>query len=385
MKFKKIFSGFLAVASMLVGVGTVAQPFEVSASTIYIKQGDVDNDGYTSISDLVWISHYLHGMNTANSNEITRMDATRDGVIDYQDYNMVVNFNLGIGSPQTYYQEPYDSLNDETRSYYKYSYSNGSVVGTVQPYTLYLPGTNTNMLRSAKRALTAPTFIRDYSNINTVQITTSDGLGSGFIVGDHIVATAAHVISGGTSNNISIANNIKVKVYDATESSYVEYNVDSVHVPQDYFTTSSVDYNYDYALLHIDSQYDNDDNKTFEQYNAWNIGYMTSKFIADNGIVVASGFTVPANSPSGSTIHRYYSSGSIYDDSDTTDLRFHANAGSNGGDSGGPVYYNSDYNSEIIKSVVGNVTGGGLGADYKVWGCRMIPTIARFYLNNSNI
>ncbi len=385
---RRICSTLVAIASS-VSMFSIMPITNVSATTIYVKEGDVNNDGSTSVTDAVITSKYLHGSVSCSEENITRMDATREGIIDYQDYNFIINCIIGYETPQTYYQTVYDPIIDESRTYYKYSYSNGSAVGSPTEYTLNVPGDGSNMREALDR--TTPNFIRDYTNISTVRIfgniDNTYFSGSGFIIDDHVVATCVHCVALGTSNNISVFNNLKVRVYDSTESTYIDYNIDSVHVPKSYFPNNSniEPYNeYDYALIHIDSQYDNDSSKTFSQYDPYNIGYMTSKFFSDQGTITTSGYTTDPNNQTAGT-HRYYSQGTVYNN--PTANKYGSYACANNGDSGGIAYYNSNYNNSIIKSAVGNINSRGYANYnlYETFGCRMTPTLARFYLHNSNI
>ncbi|MBE6846083.1 MAG: trypsin-like serine protease [Ruminococcus sp.] len=380
MKLKKIMSAVVATTTLLTGTA-----FHASASKATILQGDANNDNSVNVSDVAWLSRYLVGKENADSYNITCADATRDGIIDYQDHNMILDFciNKDSNKPITYQAELYDNLNNEERDYYKFSYANGEATG-IEEYTLEKPVSKArtySLLREAEEEYDYD-FVRDYSNTGVVKV----GNGSGFIVDDHLVLTAAHCVCGGTASNILVAEDLTVTVYNSDETTFKVYTVDSIHVPQKYFdfddkggSTYNVDF--DYALIHIDSRYDNIPSKTFSQYEPFQIGYITKKFIEKQITVTTSGFTAIPDSSEG--MHRYYSVGNIV--SDSTDLRYHAYANANYGDSGGLAYYNSVYNEEVIKSAIGNITGGGEGADYDSSGVRITPTIARFIFNNEYI
>lgn len=364
------------MATLVTSVGM----FPVSATNVLILQGDANNDNSVNVRDVAWLSRYLQGKEHADSYNITSADANRDGVIDYQDHNMILD-NISK-TPVTYQTELYDNLNDEERTYYKFSYSNGATTSRKE-YTL--SESNATAYNALRTTEDIPNFVRDYSNTGVVRV----GNGSGFIVDDHLVITAAHCVCDWTLSNPKAHQNLTVTVYNNDETSSKTYTVDSIHVPKKYYSNDSAQRDaYDYALLHIDNRYDNIPTRTFSQYEPFKIGYATNEFIKDGGTIITSGFTTNPNSSQGN--HRYYSTGSmidwnLVDPNFPGDLRYHANAGANAGDSGGLAYYNSDYNDELIKSAIGNITGGGPGAGYMVWGVRMTPTIARFIFNNENI
>ncbi len=383
------------IAGMVISLALIgsAMPMtaSVSASEVSILQGDANNDNIVNVRDVAWLSRYLQGTAHATAYNITCADATRDGIIDYQDHNMILDFCVNQTSvvPITYRTELYDNLNNEEREYYKFSYANGSSIG-IEEYTLQSPSASTTAYNLLRETTDTPEFIRDTSNIGVVKIECDFGtftsLGSGFIVDDHLIVTAAHSVCGGTAAEPTANPNITVKVYNANETTSKVYTIDSIHVPQEFYAYDEErDYNYDYALLHIDSHYDNIPIRTFSQYEPFKLGYMTSKFIDDKGSIVTSGFTDAPDSEEGN--HRYYSMGNIDVNVlvQTTDLRYYSNSGANGGDSGGLAYYNSVYNNELIKSAIGNITGGGSNVNYIACGVRITPTIARFIFNNENI
>lgn len=363
--FKKIMSTAVAMATLLTGMS-----FPVSATMVTILQGDVNNDNFVNVRDVAWMARYLKGTQSADSYNVTAADATKDGIIDYQDHNMILD-NIS-NNPQTYARELYENLNDEERDYYKFGYSNKVPTGRSE-YTL--PASNTTTYSLSRATESIPDFVRDYSNTGVVRV----GNGSGFIVDDHLVITAAHCVCGGTSSNPTAFADLEVTVYNDDETVSKKYTIDSIHVPQEYYGSDKD--SYDYALIHIDDHYDNIPTRTFSQYEPYQIGYITNKFIDDERTIITSGYTTIPNSSQEN--NRYYSVGNV--DSKSTNLRYHAQAGSNYGDSGGLAYYESKYNNEIIKSAIGNITGGGDGAGYMAWGVRITPTIARFIFNNENI
>ena len=69
--FKAAVSSALALSMALAAV-----PITASASdAITFLEGDVNDDGYVTVSDVALIAKYLNGKSGASSEEITRMDA----------------------------------------------------------------------------------------------------------------------------------------------------------------------------------------------------------------------------------------------------------------------------------------------------------------------
>ncbi len=376
-KLKKLLSIAMSVGMIATSIVATMPANTVSATSITFKQGDANGDGAVTIADLTAVSQYLSGNRGATAQQITRMDATQNKVIEEQDYIMIYDCIDGYTTPQTVTTNVYTNIDDSARTYYVFDRNTTNIIGN---YTLPA-NTSTSPISTYKRFQTTDDYL-DTENMNTVRLLYNRNgqpyVGSGFIVDDHVIATAAHCLYNG-NNSVS---DLTVEVYNyACTEVLATITPKTMHIPQLFYQYHDTGYkdNYDYALIYVEED--------LSQYGKWSLGCMTTEFMATGSDVIASGFTgdIENNKP----VSRYYSCGDIinYSESENVkndkNLRFTAEAMSYSGKSGGPAYYESDYDETTIRTVVGIVTGGGL--NNATWATRITPTLLKFYLNNSNI
>lgn len=213
--------------------------------------------------------------------------------------------------------------------------------------------------------------------------------GTGFIVGAHYVATAAHCVFNIKNKKFVDSLRVIVCAEDADKPLLV---CDAVraHVPKIYTRNSTSgaqrDAN-DYGLIYVEED--------LSQYGIFNLGVPTNKFLANGGAVTASGFplNIVENGNIATKTNRYRSDGTaqiynyyndIKDYSGTVDRRFQATCVISGGDSGGPVYTVAKLNGKEYKTVIGIATGGIMnGTSFTgTFGVRITPNLLHFYMNN---
>jgi len=377
MKLKKTVKS-LAAAVITLSLACVTVPFTASANTdtttISFWQGDVNGDGDVSTADVVLVLRYLNGSVGASVQQLTRMDVFTNKVIEMQDYNKILDFAANIETPQFVESELYSAIDCTSRRYSKYDYELEKEMGN------YVITANTSSAGVNSRIFETYNDYRDYENLNTVQLDLDGNIGSGFIVGEHVVATAAHCLYGSDGNGgFTFCPNVEINVYNAAGTQIVQtYTPVSAHIPVNYRAHLTIgdgfEDNYDYALLYVEED--------LSSHGIWSLGCMTTEFMATGSNVIASGFTAHD-----SVYSRYYSRGPIRNpvEIDTgknnMDLRFTSESKLYGGKSGGPVYYEATYGGNTIKSVIGIGTGAEPQSN-NTWGTRITPTILQFYLNN---
>lgn len=157
--------------------------------------------------------------------------------------------------------------------------------------------------------------------------------GSGFIVGNHMIATAAHCVFQQASNHFV---DFKIRIYDKDGQSELKtVKPTYIHIPKKYFDydggyTKEV-IESDYALIYVEED--------LSEYNQFSLGITLDHYVDMGWNLMVSGF------PSLSFMDkktRVISKGRIYRES-TTDKRFEFSAKTAGGFSGGPIFYNETY------------------------------------------
>lgn len=345
-----------------------------SASSVY---GDVDGDGKVTIGDVVGINKYLAGVYNFTGDVLCRVDFNHDFIVDQNDVKnilscvLIPNYQFPICN-----QQQYEMCNNESRKYIKYDVNKGrKELYTLNKLETYLPNQQNSRDRYDN--------VRDYENINTVFLNyDKGGYGSGFIVDDHIIATAAHCVY----DDEEIVSDFTIKIWDENCSKILkEIKPKEIHFPELYTSTlGGEESNYDYALVYVDED--------LSEYGIWSLGTVTDSensandFYSSDKELIVSGFT-KLNDNEG--IKRYYSRGEVVDFTSNPNeshnkkaYRINCLADSSGGKSGGPMYYEYNYKGDIYKTVVGVYTGG---TEKNSWSVRITPTLLQFYRNNNNI
>ncbi|MDE6520910.1 MAG: trypsin-like serine protease [Ruminococcus sp.] len=377
-KFKKQFSGVLATTAVL--LCSSLSPFaSASAATTSILLGDANGDGYVNIADATFIAQYLGGKYVVNAKNFTAMDVNEDGVIDETDQRMIQYLEAGYTSSKigTIVNKTCYTLPLSNAVQYRRHDCSDSNLKSYKTYTIPV-GESTNAVEDIPVAYASQDNTKDNENIACVEISSSIGVGSGFIVSNNTIATAAHCIYNDSSNEF--AKNVKVKVYVDENVSYTA-SAEFLHMPSKYINGNDCDVNYDYALIRVGDFKDKNGNKVNVGKYSVNLGIMTDEFInAKKGSLTSVGYTTIDN------IHtRYQSTGVISPDIPSHEYayRYHIESKGGGGKSGGMTYFDSSYtfpgSSSTIntRSTVGVHTSGGDG--HKSYGVRVNLNLIRFY------
>ncbi len=371
--FNKKILATLAAAVTAVSVGSV---FSTSASAATFLQGDVNGDGNVTSIDLVKINKYLSGLaSAADANVVTRMDCDNDKAITRTDAYAITTYLIGTNTPSTVVRPVLTKPSSTGRNYCKYNLETKIETSySIRP---------TEVIDNLATASLDVNNYQDTQNLNAVQLSigSSGAVGSGFIVDDYVIATAAHCVTNKTNTSCEYVESITVNVYAADGVTLLDTaNAIEVHIPSFYKTSTNGNQDaYDYALIRVD--------KDLSAHGVWDMGVTTAEFMETGADVTSTGFTDLGD---GNGYRRYYSTGSAIpfasEENGTVDNpnRIQTEARCNGGKSGGPIYYETIANSATVKSVVGITTGKDAG-DAHTWGVRMTPHVIQFYLNNSNI
>ena len=379
--------------SCLVSIGVLASTMmsfvsSTSFAATNVLMGDANNNGSVTYSDYAAILQYLNGYAPVSARSFTAMDVNQDKIIDMTDaYIIQYRLAYNISAP-TVQKELYTLPDDSTRSYKKYTCDTGITTS----YTL----SNSTASSNADFDYPVATVSDEIDNENTNVVHLSCG-GSGFVIGEHLIATAAHCVYNGSDNDF--LSNITVNIYDEgaevdSSNLIASFEAESYHIPTQYITLlgqndGHMD-NYDYALIYVGT--DSQGNDLLDYVSPWQFAIPSLEFTkAEIGQLTSSGFTHHnIDNVVGDEYARFYSIGTVIDFSEIEDeehnvpnLRVYTDAATPGGKSGGAMYYTSSYSTAINKSVAAVVSGGD--DDSGSWGVKINPTLLRFYKQNPYI
>ncbi len=362
---KKLISAIAEFAAVCVAATSLV------ANAAYIDPSG--NDGVTA-NDSLYIQKFLAGL--FPSYNLNSMDVDMNGVVSQMDSDKILSYLTNKDKPLLADAPAnYDTTtlkNMEERVYRKHSYSSSSST-SYTTYTVKRPPSS-NMMSFDSDCMPMGiigdnTMIRDYDTA----VVSLRNYGTGFIVGEHIIATAAHCVS--NYNTGTFRDNI-IDIIDENNNIIDSFHAESVHVPTNYFTTNSATrMKHDYALLYVPSI-------DLSEYGMFFFGVAKNDYLSNtSNQVIVAGF--PSQYPNGydNSVYglRFKAIGNVQNN--FTDFRFSYNTDTAGGDSGGPVYVEegfvgSDNLWHEYKTVVGIHTHNGNS------GVRVTPELLTFYNRN---
>lgn len=386
MKTRKMIAAVMAVLCM-----TGAMPAMTSSASYDSR--DVNHDGAVNIQDVIAINHHLAG--TKYYLEYNQLDANQSHTVDYADSRCVMHATINSSYSACYirqygngYMQPVDmpavsstitldsSVNQtNSRSYIGYSYLTHEEIPEYEltVTTATLNAAQNNQARVLINGDDNRTVAHGYENTGIVLI---NGGVTGFIVGDHEIATVAHNVY----YNNGFSPNISISTYDRTGNPVAgsSLNVAEVHVPLEYAESDNYLALYDYALITVTN--DLSDYVHFDIGNCYNmtnseVGTIPIHVTGRPGLVGEDQETNSTN-----TLYTHY--GEVYGNDNTSFLRYTADASA--GQSGAPVYTitrecydSSEYYTYTALSI--HATGG----TERNSGPLMTKYHQQFYNNNS--
>lgn len=259
-----------------------------------------------------------------------------------------------------------------TRTYWRHDCSSNNSTS----YYEYQLGFN-DLLQSSEPNRTifgSNDMVRDY---DTSVVRLSCG-GTGFIIDEHTIATAAHCVYSWNSHYFL---DITIDIVDTDNSVIDTLSPTYLHIPYQFTTLTNIySPTYDYALITVEED--------LSDYGMFHLAVAQDSYISNLGSVVVSGFPQESAYPpgySGSDYGlRFKAVGNLMNYINSFNI--HYDADMSNGDSGGPVYVEEGkYISGTLysyKSVIGiNVSQN---TSYNC-GVRITDDILRFYYENSNI
>jgi len=395
---KKFFIGFMTLAFV-----ASADVNSSSADTSTYLKGDVNNNNQLDIADLSSIALYLSGSTTVDNSTAERMDVDGNKVVDSSDKAMISSMLLG-DTPKEYetYSNDSDIPNTLSRTYYRYNPVSGVKKGS---YTL--PSLNTLTTTSVNSNIEERGIIGEddrvaepgLQGVLNVQLPSGENFGTAFVVDDHTILTAAHVLynydtdtSDGDDSNLR--QNLKFKVFDSNNTATnIQITPVEYHIPARYVNNGSD--RYDYAIVTTSEDLSNYNGVNYINFDLGTMRCARTIGDSTNNIYV-TGF-----GGSGSQLDEEINSdlenikstgcGSLKtDDVNSSDddyfLRYYTDMV--GGDSGGPVYIYSGSTKVVIGINVYSILlmeNGQPTANLWNEGIKITPDILSFVYNNSNL
>ncbi|MBD5159646.1 MAG: trypsin-like serine protease [Ruminococcus sp.] len=378
MKLKKRLASFV-VAGIMSAVSCVS--LASSAVTQHLKY-DANGDGEVGLADAVYVQQYLGG--AFEPENLDLCDVDRNGIVSEMDVRKIQYNCMGMLDKKGELVDDNDNNANTVNSDATYRVYKAQTRIPLPDYKL--PKLNSS--NNSKSVIGEEDRVIDWTKSGVVKLMDDHNyLGTGFVVGDHVIATAAHCLydyTGAMPNRVTEillfdSNGKKVMSATPVESHIPEAFINEVDKERDYVNES------DYALITV--------KEDLRAYKNFSLGVPLKSFDDSHSVVTVTGFpaTVEKNGKeekvNNHITHMMYSgNGPIYNGDDKL---IQYTADTSGGNSGGPVYITESYNENTYYTVVGiNVAHPSEDdVDYKKYniGTRMTTDLIHFYNNNPNI
>ena len=375
---------------------------------------DLSGDNQLNASDSMIILKFLNGMIDYQYN-YREMDATDDYVVDQADamaYLAYYSYHIALGSDPIPFQSGHTigSFESKTINYVKYNAQTGAYL---DDYCLSTPSpvssaASTPWTVPSAQTLPDPppaatdTRYLDWSEPAVVKLIAGEPNhpvgyhGTGFVVGDHVIATAAHCVKGNTLST--------VKLFLTGANNYIDLTPVEVHYPA---LTDGLQNKMDYALVTVEQ-----DISEYIEIN-FKLGVATQNVQLQNLPIKITGFpwglgvynTFPYPVYNSDTLHNKYTGEGVicrkktlsplsplydelinrFESVKNEHLTYWVFASE--GESGSPVYYTHTYNNTNYQSVISILTYSPRFYYFPMYnvGPRITTDLLTFYYHNSNI
>ena len=383
-----------------------AEPFLVKCAESTVESfdsRDVNHDGYITMVDAVVVSRYLNG--TLRGNEYNQLDANQNLLVDYEDYRCVYSAVTGSSYSASFFSKKnnntvsFPSITGTTldpdasltggRTYRRYSFVTNSQLSN---YTLY-PNTSTigsvtencpdSILGDDDRILSYGDDNKAIVALTTHKGNTS-GFSTGFIVGNHAIATAAHCVCGKTQSGQNVTITYPDSIDIETHTWYgtltgSQLTPLEIHIPNSYCQANSANH-YDYALIIVEEDLSN-----YPQFSVTSCYNRTETQYSSVPVIVnGCPGQIPVTNADNTYRRLYFDEGYIEDSTDKRCINYHIDT--TAGQSGSPFYTITKYyvnnQTAYCYSALGIHTSSGGSTNF---GVRFTKYHNQFYRNNPKI
>lgn len=377
-------AAMVAAASVMSFSGSAAQN---------VTYNDPNGDGKIDMSDAVLIMQYLSGAITPEN--VDKLDFDNNGVVTPMDSYKVQMYKLQMldqeSTPGVYGSPAAVTPQGDSSATYRVYNAQTLTELTSKKYTLnestkYYNDSGNSI--NARYVMGTDDRVIDWTKNGVVKLmspTAESGyIGTGFVVGKHTIATAAHCVFNG--NTLKPKYISSIKFFDNNGNNVMDVVPKEYHVPEQYvYFPHSPQTLYDYALITVEED--------LSDYMQFDLGAVLNYSPNHNIAVTNTGFPGELENPDGSVIsvndadhhNKYSSTGSIT----ATDPRdFIYNADMSEGNSGGPIFCTENINGQTYYTVIGinsyELENDKTG-DRSNIATRVTTELIRFYKQNPNI
>ena len=346
-----------------------ASPLTANADTYYYK-GDVNNSGKVDTADVTAMTQYLRGILSADGVYAERLDVNRDYIIDDKDLPEIKKIVIGTAQTRSVRSVNTEmTTGQEATSYRKYNAQTGASLGT---YGLMpVPNISASNVNTCSGGIVGTDDrVIDYSKSGVVKIQTNGATGTGFVVGNHTIVTAAHCLEN--------ASNVRYTLYNSDGTEKATYNAVSYHMPQKYVSGVG-GAEYDYAVITVA--------ENLNSYKCFNIGVCRDNLKTIDPDIYVTGYSgvYQADNPAYNQELKtkiVTGSGKLIKNPQGYIMKpraIHFSTDVVTGTSGGPVYVKD---SNGVMTVIGICTGEDTNCNF---GPRIDSNILHFIYNNEKL
>ena len=353
---------------------SIVSCFILSTSLVSSADGlprDPNGDGFIDMSDAICIDNFLTGSDVPIN--LTSLDVDQNNVITPSDSLKIQLYSLGlINLPPSNSNDPLCNIYPSSRNYRRHDCLSNNNASYSQYSLSLIP--YQNVFPDGLNSIIGENDLVPCTDTSVVWLSTG---GSGFIVGNHVIATAAHCVYSKEDNEFY---DVQVKIINSNSQLIQTINPRYIHIPSNYATFNNNN-KFDYALIYVSENLSN--------YGRFKLGYPLNNYITAHKHVNVAGFPgtggYPYENQNDPWGERYQSEGQLQYDSqsDLTDGRLYYDADTYPGDSGGPVYINESFygggNVYENKVAIGIHTNGGNS------GVRINEMLLKFYCTNEHL
>lgn len=375
---KKIISGLISIALVVTNVITSI------SSASFNPNKDPNGDGVLNLADYVYVKQCLAGKYKPSN--LSALDVDDNNVVSDVDAKYIMMYDAGVVSMSMPMPDGTNSMLSPTYSTRTYKVYNATTGSYKRTYTLSTEedynGASPNVVVGTEDR------VIDWTKSGVVKIINSAGVwGTGFVVGDHTIATAAHCLV--DYSNLTKRTITNIKFFDSN-GNVINLNVTPVeyHIPNIFLTYNGngadlyCEYG-DYALITIAED--------IGDYNIFNLGMTTDTFSTQQPITITGFPKLYQNQIVNNTTNKnnmytgngHFISWGNYNNDYSTDV-FKHNVDATPGNSGSPIYITESVNNQVYFTVIGiNVSESN--SQNANFGTRFNPEILKFYNGNINL